>query len=113
MTPDQEKLIKVIDENNALQDIIANLLTAQTCVSCKSGVCPPMRCESCIEKEEPAPGMPARPVTAAFREHLKSVLAAFTVYVNIPTEKSWLAIADAVVEASKILGECPVPHPKG
>lgn len=120
MTPDEKDKIAMIDEIKVMEEQISflerrvkRLTAAQTCVSCQDVVCPPMQCGSCIEREEPAQGMPARPVTTAFREALKSVLAAFTVYVNIPTEKSWDGIAKAVLEASQVLGECPVPHPKG
>ncbi len=108
-----EDIAQLTEEVEFLRRRVKRLTAAQICVSCQSTVCPPMQCGSCIEREEPAQGMPARPVTTAFREQLKSVLAAFTIYVNIPTEKSWMGIAAAVLEASEVLGECPVPHPKG
>ncbi len=120
MTADEKDKIAMIDEIKTMEEQISflekrvtRMTAAQTCVYCQSVVCPPMQCGSCIERDGPAPGMPARPMTTAFREQLKSVLAAFTIYVNSPTEKSWIGIADAVLEASQVLGECPVPHPKG
>jgi hypothetical protein len=115
-----EELGGTILDRNAYKNQVAELeerlrrhIAAQTCVSCQGAICPPMQCGTCIEREKPAQGMPARPVTAALRAQLKAVLAAFTVYINIPSEESWEQVGEAIMEASIYLGECPVPHPKG
>lgn len=53
------------------QEMIRGLREAQKCASCGGSICPPMQCGLCIEKENPVPGMPARPATTTLREQLK------------------------------------------
>jgi len=58
-------------EVDDLNGIVAGLIEAQRCVSCRGAICPPMQCGACIEKVEAVPaGMPGRPVTAKLKADL-------------------------------------------
>jgi GrpB-like predicted nucleotidyltransferase (UPF0157 family) len=74
--PGPDVLAEVNRLKEELDDALAEVgrgIKAQTCVTCGQLICPPMQCGSCIEKEMPVKGMPARPVTAALREEVEQL----------------------------------------
>jgi hypothetical protein len=62
---EREELLAERDEAVAKNDAH---MKARTCVSCQGYIRPPMQCGHCIETEQPAPGMGARPATTKLRE---------------------------------------------